>query len=544
VLADIYAITGNKKYLDLSYKFYDEFVIGKLAQRIDPMPGKHSNTNVPKAIGSARQYELTGNERDKTIASFFWQTMVDHHSYVIGGNSNYEYCGKPDSLNDRLSDNTCETCNTYNMLKLTRHLFSWQPSSTLMDYYERALYNHILASQNPENGMMTYFVPLRMGTRKQFSDSFNTFTCCVGTGMENHSKYVEQIYSYDNDGLFVNLFIPSQLNWKQKKVIITQQAEFPEEEKIKLVVNVKNTTSFSLRIRKPFWTTASPIIYVNGKSVHTETDQFGYLFTKRQWNNGDVVTVDFPMHLYSEAMPDNPNRIAVKYGPLVLAGELGKQMPDPVYGIPVLLTDDKNVNHWIKPAASPLQFDMKGVGKPFDVRLVPFYKVYNQYYSVYWDYFTPAAWEARKAEYEADKKRQKEIEERTIDNFRMGEIPPERDHSLIASEQSYVSDALGRNGREARRGNYFSFEMKVLAGVKNNLLLTYIGDDKDRVFDILIDGAKLTKVEWKGGITGKFYDEVYPMPDELINGKAKITIRIEANYGKTAGRIFGVRIIK
>jgi hypothetical protein len=362
--------------------------------------------------------------------------------------------------------------------------------------------------------------------------------------MENHSKYVEQIYNYDNHGLFVNLFIPSQLNWKQKKVIITQQTEFPEKEKIKLLVNVKNTTSFSLRIRKPFWTTASPIIYVNGKSVHTEIDQFGYLFTKRQWNNGDVVTVDFPMHLYSEAMPDNPNRIAVKYGPLVLAGELGKQMPDPVYGTPVLLTDDKNVNHWIKAAASPLQFEMKGTGKPFDVKLVPFYKVYNQYYSVYWDYFTPTGWEARKAEYEAEKRRQKEIEERTIDNFRMDEMQPERDHNLIASEQSYVSDALGRNGREARRGNYFSFEMKVLSGVKNNLLLTYIGDDKDRVFNILIDGAKLTKVEWKGGITGKFYDEVYPMPDELISGKSKITIRIEANYGKTAGRIFGARIIK
>ncbi|MDX2046996.1 MAG: glycoside hydrolase family 127 protein, partial [Chitinophagaceae bacterium] len=248
-LANIYAITGDKKYLALSRKFHDEFVLGKLAQRIDPMPGKHSNTNVPKAIGCARRYEITGDERDKTIASFFWKTMVNHHTYVIGGNSNYEYCGGPDSLNERLSDATCETCNTYNMLKLTRHLFAWQPASELMDYYERALYNHILASQNPENGMMTYFVPLRMGTRKQFSDSFNTFTCCVGSGIENHSKYAEQIYSHDGNNLYVNLFIPSMLNWKDKRVNIAQLSFVPETKQVRLKVDCAAPASFTLKIR-------------------------------------------------------------------------------------------------------------------------------------------------------------------------------------------------------------------------------------------------------------------------------------------------------
>ena len=207
VLANIYALTGEKKYLDLSFKFYDEFVMGQLAQGIDPLPGKHSNTNVPKALGSARQYELTSSSREHDIASFFWQSMTNHHTYAIGGNSNYEYCGEPDQLNDRLSDNTCETCNTYNMLKLTRHLFSWNPGSDYMDYYERALYNHILASQHPGTGMMTYFVPLRMGTKKSFSDTFNTFTCCVGSGMENHSKYQEQIYSHDGQHI---LYTPRQ----------------------------------------------------------------------------------------------------------------------------------------------------------------------------------------------------------------------------------------------------------------------------------------------------------------------------------------------
>lgn len=553
-LANIYAITGDKKYLLLSQKFHDEFVLGKLAQRIDPMPGKHSNTNVPKAIGCARRFEISGDERDKTIATFFWETMVNHHSYVIGGNSNYEYCGKQDSLSERLSDATCETCNTYNMLKLTRHLFAWNPSGELMDYYERALYNHILASQNPETGMMTYFVPLRMGTKKQFSDSFNTFTCCVGSGIENHSKYAEQIYSHDeNDQLFINLFIPSVLNWKEKGIVLRQETNFPESNTVSFTYAGDVSRTMTLLIRKPFWSKGKARFFMNGKENFNiksydgnfEFDRIeAYMPIRVAMQKNDKLEVRFNMELYTEAMPDNPNRIAFKYGPLVLAGQLGKQMPDPVFGTPVLLTDNKDVKDWVVPAGGPLQFEMKGVGKPFDVTLIPFYKTYNQYYSVYFDYFTNADWNARKDEYEAEKKRQKEIEEKTIDNFRIGEMQPERDHKMKASERSYVSDAIGRRGREARRDNYFSFEMKVDQVIGNILLLTYIGDDKDRKFDILVDGVKIATEEWKGGKTGKFYDVEYPVPDELIKGKSKITVKVEANYGKTAGRIFGVRIIK
>ncbi|WP_153800985.1 glycoside hydrolase family 127 protein [Foetidibacter luteolus] len=544
VLASIYSITGNKKYLDLSYKFYDDFVMKPLSQKIDPMPGKHSNTNVPKAIGSAYQYDLTGRESDKTIATFFWQTMVYHHSYVIGGNSNYEYCGEADKLNDRLSDNTCETCNTYNMLKLTRHLFSWQPTSELGDYYERALYNHILASQNPEDGMMCYFVPLRMGTKKEFSKPFNTFTCCVGSGMENHSKYSEGIYYQGADGsLYVNLFVPSQLNWKENNVVITQQTAFPEADDINFTVEGK-PGSFVLRVRKPYWANNTAVL-VNGKPVNAETDADGFIVINRKWKNNDKVKLTLAKTLHTQSMPDNANRIAVMYGPLVLAGVLGDTMPDPVFGTPVLLTDNKNVSDWIKPSGdAPLSFEMKNVGKPYDVKLVPFYKMYNKYYSVYWDYFTNADWSARQAEYEADKKRQKEIAERTIDVFRIGEMQPERDHNLTASEKSYVSDAIGVNGREVRAGGFFSFEMKVDPSLQNNLLLTYIGDDKDRKFDILVNGVKIATEELTGGKTGKFYDKEYSIPKEVIGDKTGITVRIESNYQKTAGRVFGVRVIR
>jgi len=544
VLTHLYEITGNKKYLNLSYQFHDHFVLGELAKKIDPLPGKHSNTNVPKAVGCARRYELTGNETDRTISTFFWETVVTHHTYVIGGNSNYEYCGPENKLNDRLSDATCETCNSYNMLKLTRHLFAVAPSSKLTDYYERALYNHILASQNPQTGMMCYFVPLRMGAKKEFSDPFNTFTCCVGSGMENHSKYTEEIYSEGSDGsLYVNLFIPSEVNWKQKKTTVTMNTSFPENGKVSLTVQSKNKQAFALRIRKPFWVKNEINFFVNEKPVQVKIDTSGYFEINQVWSN-EIVTFTLPMALRSESMPDNPKRIALLYGPVVLAGQLGKEMPDPVYGTTVLLTDNHTLSDWTKKPGSELMFETNGVARPADVKLIPFYNTFDQYYNVYWDFFTPTDWANRQQEYEAEKKRQNEIEKRTIDICRIGEMQPERDHNLKASEKSYVSDAFGRMGREARAGNYFSFEMKVDSTVSNNLLCTYIGDDTNRAFDFLIDDRHIATQELKGGITGKFFDVEYPIPVEYTKGKTKVTVRVNAHTTQTAGRIFGCRMVK
>ncbi|HLP18317.1 MAG TPA: beta-L-arabinofuranosidase domain-containing protein [Bacteroidota bacterium] len=546
VLANIYAITGEKRYLDLSKKFHDEFVLGQLAKRIDPMPGKHSNTNVPKAIGTARRYELTNSPEDSSIASFFWETMVHNHTYVIGGNSSYEYCGDAGKLSDRLSDNTCETCNTYNMLKLTRHLFCRRPSRELADYYERAVYNHILASQNPADGMMCYFVPLRMGTKKVFSDRFNTFTCCVGSGMENHSKYAESIYCEGADGgIFINLFIPSELRWKRRNIVLRQETRFPEQDTVSVTLAMESAQSFPVYFRNPRWAYDGVQLKVNGRVISPRRDSSGYLVVDREWNNGDRIEAVMPMSLHTECMPDNPNRIAFLYGPIVLAAQLGVTIPDPVFGTPVLLTDNRTVTDWLKPVADrPLTFALREVGQPVNPVFQPFYATNDQYYSVYFDYFTPAQWRNRQQDYEAEKKRQKEIEDHTIDHFRIGEMQPERDHHLQASEQSYVDAALGRSGREARRDHFFSFEMKVLPGEKNILLLTYLGDDKDRKFDLVVEGSLIATVEWKGGKSNTFYDVEYPLPADVLVGKEKITVRIEANHGKTAGRIFGCRTMR
>jgi DUF1680 family protein len=547
VLANIYSITGNKKYLDLSYKFYDDFVMKPLAEgNPDPIAGKHSNTNVPKAIGSARQYELTSNNPDEVIAQRFWNIMVNDHTYVTGGDGNYEYLGAPGKLNDALSDNTTESCCAYNMLKLTGHLFSWNPDAKLADYYERTLYNDILASQHPSSAMMLYFEPLRMGGKKEFSDSFNTFTCCVGSGMENHTKYTEDIYFEGADGsLFVNLFIPSTLKWKTKNIVLTQQTKYPEDNVVNFTFNTSSTQKATIKIRQPWWATNNVIIKVNNKVFAYKKDSTGYLVIDGVWKNNDKLQVTMPMHLYSEAMPDNKDRIAIMYGPLVLAGNLGDTLPDPVYGIPVLLTDNRTVSDWAKAdGAKPLTFHLQNVGQPFDVELSPFYKNADNYYSVYWDFFTSKEWNARKDAYEAEKKRQKEIEANTIDIMRLGEMQPERDHNLKASENSYVSDAFGKTGREARRDGFFSFNIKVQPGVNNVLLCTYIGDDKDREFDIMIDGTVVATELLTGKEAGKFYDKEYAIPAGLINNKQSINIRIQSKNGKTAGRIFGCRIIK
>ena len=234
VMADVYAITGDKRYLVLSERFYHHAVEDPLAKRQDDLRGLHANTQIPKIIGDARAYELTGEAQARAISEYFWETVVHHHSFVIGGNSVDEHFSAPGQIASHLTPMTAETCNTYNMLKLTRHLFTWDPRVEFADYYERALYNHILASVGPEPGQFTYYVSLKPGHHKSFSTPYESFWCCVGTGMENHVKYGDSIYFHDDDTLFVNLFIPSVLTWREKGLTITQTTKYPEADSVHL----------------------------------------------------------------------------------------------------------------------------------------------------------------------------------------------------------------------------------------------------------------------------------------------------------------------
>jgi hypothetical protein len=469
---------------------------------------------------------------------------VKDHSYATGGNSNYEYLGPPDKLNDYLTDNTTETCNTYNMLKLTRHLFALHPSAALMDYYEKALYNHILASQDHQDGMMCYFVPLRMGTRKEYSDPFNTFTCCVGSGMENHVKYGESIYFRGkNGGLYVNLFIPSRLNWKEKGVTIEQRTQLPATDSVVLTVGVVKPVVFALRVRKPSWTSEVRVL-VNGRPAKWNVGTDGYISLTRTWKNHDKVVVQLPEAFHTESMPDNADRIALFYGPVLLAGLFGNAEPDPMKGVPVLVTSEKDPNKWIK--RDGLVFQTSKVGQPADVELIPFNRTRDEYYTVYWDRFTPGGWALRQDEYRKEKKGQQEMEERTIDRIRLGEMQPERDHSFTGEELE-AGEEHGQKWRSAERGGNFSFIMKVDSGTGNTLMCTYWGSDhRGRIFHIQIDGQTIATQDLNGFKESKFYEIKYKVPQELVKGKTSVTVKFVARSGNNSvGPVFGtVRMVR
>lgn len=546
-LSNTYTLTGDIKYLELANRFHDNFVVDSLEAKINPLPGKHSNTNIPKAVASIRNYEVTGEDKKKIAAKFLWETVVDHHTYAPGGNGNYEYFGKDDDLGNQLTDNTMETCATYNMLKLTQHLFGVEPSSKYMDYYERALYNHILASQNRENGMSCYFMPLRMGTKKEFSDEFNSFTCCVGTTMENHVRYGEAIYSHAKDGgLFVNLFIPSELNWKEREAKVVLETELPKTNTVTLAIETTKKQEFSIYIRKPYWAEGEVVIKVNNKRVEVSDKAIdGYLSLKRKWRNTDKIAITLPLGIHTMAMPDDKDRKAFFYGPIILAGDLGKEEPEPGIGTPVFVTEVAEPKEWIKEdRPGSLVFKSVGAGKPKEVVFKPFYNFTDHYYSVYFDVFTPSSWAKQKKKYEEEKMEERALADRTVSLFRVGEMQPERDHNFIG-ENARAGTEHTRKYRISGREEAMRFTMKVDSQLKNSIILTYWGmDNRYRKFGILIDGEKVGKEDLNKFKESRFYDVTYPIPPKLTQDKETVVVTLKPDARCEAGPIYGVRMVK
>ena len=546
VFADLYADTGDARYLALSRRFHHKAILDPLALGDDILPGKHANTQIPKIIGLATRYELAGDAGDRAAAEFFWDRVVHHHSYVTGGHCEAEHFGPPDKLNNRLTPMTTETCNVYNMLKLTEHIFGWNPSAAAADFYERALLNHIRSSQHPD-GRVIYNVSLKPGFHKEYQSLTNDFTCCVGTGMENHVKYGEGIYFHDEAGVWVNLFIASQLNWNAHGVTLHQATQWPDGDHSTITVTSAKPEEFTLRLRHPFWADTL-IVKVNGKLVSDSTSPSSYCQIKRRWESGDKVEVTFPMALRTEAMPDNPNRIAVFYGPTLLAADLGEvenpRASRPGF-VPVLLTAGRPVGDWVKPVSlAEEKFTTAGVGQPHDVELVPFHRLHDRRYTVYLDRFTPADWAKREAQILAEEQRAKELAARTVDIFRPGEMQPERDHN-VQGEKSDAVEALGRKLRHAYDGGWFSYELKVSPTQTNALLCTWWGNETgERNFDIFVDGTRIASQKLTNKNTGQFWDATYPIPAELTLGKEKITVKLQAQPGNFAGGLFGSRIVK
>ncbi|UAL09917.1 glycoside hydrolase family 127 protein [Caulobacter segnis] len=538
--AELYARTGDKRWLAVAERIYDRKVLDPLVAQRDELANIHANTQVPKLIGLARLYELTGKTQDADAAKFFWRTVTQRHSYVIGGNADREYFSAPDTIAAHISEQTCEHCNTYNMLKLTRQLYSWKPDGALFDYYERAHLNHVMAAQNPKTGGFTYMTPLLTGAGREFSNpADDPFWCCVGTGMEAHAKHGESIFWEGEGALLVNLYIPAEAQWKARGAALKLETRYPYEPESRLTLtSLAEPGRFTVALRVPAWAGQGVKVGVNGKAFAPKLAG-GYALVERAWKAGDVVTISLPLDLRLESAPGDAGAVAVLRGPMVLAADLGP-VATPWQGVDPAMVGENLLGRFQPVAAEKATYVARGIMRPTDLTFVPFYSQYERRSAVYFRRFTEDAWKTEEAAFLAEQAHLKDISARSVDVMHLGEMQPERDHNLT-SEISYPVAYRNRNGRDARSGGFFEFDMKVRPGPLI-LQATYWGEERKRQFDILVDGVRIATQQLQADHPGKFFDVEYPVPEALTQGKTKVRVRFAPPERNTAGPVFGVRL--
>ncbi len=557
VLAELYADTGDKRWLAASDRFEQRAIVDPLARQQDLLGGKHANTQVPKLLGELVRYVYTGNETDGDAARFFWDQVVDHHSFATGGHGYDEYFGAPDQLSGQVDGTgqrshdlrTCESCNVYNMLKLTRLLFALHPDVRYAEFQERALFNHVLASMDPDDGRMCYMVPVGQGVRHEYQNMEEDFTCCVGTGMENHALHGDGIYYESAGRLWVNLYAPSTAEWKAAGLKLAMDTSFPEGDDATLTVKLRSPKRLTLALRRPSWAGAGFSVALNGQPVTNIPGPGAYVELTRQWKTGDTVALVLPKTLHEEPLPDNPRRVALMWGPLVLAGDLGpeasgRERPQ----VPVLVAADRPVADWLKPVAGqPGCFRSDGVGREpgadRDVDFEPFYLLARRTYAVYWDLFTPGEWQEKSAAYIAAQEAQGKLQAATVAFVQPGQMQPERDFNFQGGN-AQVEQIEGHAGR--RGTDWFSFDFPVDAAPPPlTLIVTYSNHETaTRHFDVLVDGVRLAQQTVEGGTPLKFTDVEYALPADLLKDKQKITVRFQAAAGSEIAAVFGLRLVR
>ncbi len=556
VLADLYADTGDARWLALSHRFDHRAVLEPLSRGQNILPGLHGNTQVPKLHGSLVRYAYTGNKADGDAARFFWEIVVRDHSFATGGHGKDEYFGPPRELSNRIDGRTAESCNVYNMLKMTRKLFALQPESKYAEFHERALFTHVLASIDPEDGRMCYMVPVGRGVQREYQNMLGSFTCCVGTGMENHALHGDGLYYESGDTLWVNLYAPSTARWEAMGVDLTVETDFPQGDVVTVRLALREPKEFTLALRRPSWAGVGFSVRVNGRSVRSLPVPGSYIRLRRQWRNGDTVVLRMPKTLRLEPLPDNPRVVAILWGPLVLAGDLG---PEPSRGgrgarssveppdIPVLVAAGRPPAEWIKPVpGKPGHFRTQGVGRPRDVDLVPFYRLHRRTYSVYFDLLTPEEWARKVAELQAQRERQHQLEAATIVFLQPGDTSIEREFNPQGEETTPIRRA-GRLGRSARR--WFSFDLPVDPDRPVKLIVTYHGEERaTRTFEILVEGVRVGQQRIErhqpGSPSKSFFDVEYAIPAELTRGKQRVTVRFQATGESETAGVFGIRLVR
>jgi DUF1680 family protein len=565
IFADLYADTGDERWLKLSYKFEHEDFIDPLKRGEDNLAGKHGNTQVPKLIGSLDRYIYKGTEDDLAAARYFWERVAHHHSFATGGHGKDEYFGQPDTLSDFIYGRTAETCNVYNMLKLTRTLFAVEPDAKYGEFQERALYNHILASIDPNDGATCYMVPVGQGVNREYADMFRSFTCCVGSGMESHALHGDGVYFAGDDQLWITFFTPSTADSKAAGVKVAVETDFPLGDVATIEVTPVDEREFTLTFRRPAWAKEGFAVEVNGDEIDDLPESGKFVDVKRTWKAGDKVTVKMPKRLRLEPTPDNDRRVAIMWGPLALAGDLGDQPArrgrrgggqggggrrregrGVQQDAPALLAAGLAPEEWLEADEdNPGHFRTTGVGRTRDVELQPFYTLHRRRYAAYFDLFTPSEWQQKSAEIARERIRQRKLELATVGFAQPGEMQPERDFNY-QGDNMQPTRVEGRAGRVGQ--GWFSVDMPVDPKAKLALSVTYhSGDWRRRTpseFAISVDGKELAQVDVEPSSPPRFFDVAYPLPADLVDGKDKVTVRFDAQPERQIGPVFGVRIIR
>ena len=567
MFADAYQITGDEKYLIAAEKYSHKALLDPLSEGIDNLDNKHANTQIPKFVGFERIAELSDEEKYYNAAKFFWETVTENRSLAFGGNSRREHFPSKDACIDFVNVNDGpESCNSYNMLKLTEDLFRVHPSAKYVDYYERTIFNHILSTQHPVHGGYVYFTPARPRHYRVYSAPNEAMWCCVGTGMENHSKYNQFIYTHSNDSLFLNLFIASELNWKEKSVKIKQETNFPFEEETTLTIDEGNS-KFKLMVRYPSWVSENMLkITVNGNNVSYDTNPSSYVCIDREWNKGDVVQIRFPMHNTVEQMPNVHEYIAFMHGPILLSAKTGTEnlkglIADdgrwsqyaageylPVDKAPILIEDniqniaDKLVS--VKDKSLNFKLDVKMINKA-DLTLQPFFQIHDARYMMYWLALTPDEYQTYLESLANIEKEKLLLEKRTVDFVATGEQQPETDHS-IQIENSNTGNNLDEFWREASDGGYFSYNLFTNSESNLSLYVRYWGAEwGNRKFEIYIDDEKLVTEDntgrWNQSL---FKDIVYEIPKSMIENKKNVRVKFQSFKETTAGAVYMVRLLR
>ena len=583
VLADAYAITKEQKYLDAAKRFSHRRLLTPMSQRQDCLDNMHANTQVPKVVGFERISELSGDESYHEAANFFWDIVTGERSLAFGGNSRREHFPSKEACTDFINDiDGPETCNTNNMLKLTEDMHRRNPEARYADYYELATFNHILSSQHPEHGGYVYFTSARPRHYRNYSAPNEAMWCCVGTGMENHGKYGQFIYTHVANALYVNLFVSSELNWREKGITLKQETNFPYAETSRITITKAPSPSgragkgaFPLLVRYPGWVKPGAFsVKVNGKPVDIISGPSSYVTIDRQWKKGDVVDITFPMHNSIRYLPNVPQYIALMHGPILLGmktgtedlahlvaddsrfGQYASGQKLPINEAPILINDNiEQIANQLQPVeGQPLHFTLTThmvnapllSGRDGGRLLQPFFEIHDSRYMIYWLALSEQNYKGFLDDLAKAEEERQALEARTIDKVQPGEQQPETDHKM-ETDESYTGNTNDVFWRDARDGHYFCYLMQTAGLTDLQLRLKFwgVGEWKTHEFDIFIDDQLLTSVNNTGKYRiSEFKYETFDIPAELLKGKTQVRVKFVANPGKQIGEIYGVRLIK